>query len=95
MSPFKPLGDQLKIDKNVQQDLVRSQLVLKQWPTIVGDMLAKQLIFSFIRGETCVISTLNPCWYSEIKLFEQEIIKKINTALDRKKKIKHIKIVQQ
>lgn len=92
MSPFKSIGDCFKLDKQVQSDLLRSQILRKQWTDIVGKQLASHLCLDFIRADVCIISVSNPCWYSEIKAFEKDIILKINKALGKKKHVKRLKL---
>tara|TARA_B100000686_G_C16451766_1_gene792453 strand:- start:245 stop:589 length:345 start_codon:yes stop_codon:yes gene_type:complete len=82
------------LDQNtdIMQDLKVSYKVRKKWKKIVGAVLAKNLQFNYIKKDQCFIAINNPCWYSEITLYEQKVIENINNYASPKK-IKSLKLV--
>lgn len=77
------------------RDLADTQYLKAAWKTVTGDILYKSLGLSYLKGETCVITVVNPCWFSEINLYKDTLLSNINNTLKRKDKIKKIKLVHQ
>ena len=82
----------LKLKKETLLELKQSQVIKKAWSTIVGDVLTKDLHFSFLKNDTCVIQINNPCWHTEILYYEKKILDNLNAVIKQKKKIKHLKL---
>ena len=81
-----------KENRGLFKSLKESYMIKKNWKTIVGEQLEKQLVFLYLKQDECVVSAVNPCWIKEIAFYEKEIIQKLNTTLKRSPKIKRVKM---
>tara|TARA_Y200000002_G_C22564439_1_gene613866 strand:- start:32 stop:388 length:357 start_codon:yes stop_codon:yes gene_type:complete len=89
MSTFK----NAKMNKNLINSLLSSQKIKKKWRVIVGEVLYKDLEFQYILHDYCEVMVNSSAWLSEIKFYENQIIKKINYELKSKQKVKRLQLV--
>ena len=54
--------DKNKEYKGLFKSLKESYMIKKNWKTIVGEQLEKELVFLYLKHDECVISVINPCW---------------------------------
>jgi hypothetical protein len=63
------------------------EALCKEWSSMVGDSISKNIFPVNIYKNELVLKCCNPMWVSEIDYFKSEILDKINVLL-RKKRIK-------
>ena len=80
-------------DRGLIGDLRSSLYIRNKWEKVVGSVLAKEIAFEYIKEGQCVVSVTNPCWFSEINVYRQTILKNINTYFSAKKKVRSLKVV--
>ena len=80
-------------DKGLIGDLRLSLYMRKKWEKVVGAFLAKEISFEYIKEGQCVVSITNPCWFSEINVYRQTILKNINASFSAKKKVRSLKVM--
>ena len=74
---------------DIKSDLIKqlqfSHMIAKQWRTLVGSVLSKSLFFCYVKHDQCVIRINNPCWYTEIHIYEEKILEKLNSVAKGRK----------
>lgn len=80
------------IHKELWKNLCFSQLIKANWTHIVGEGLANQVVFQFLKLDCCILSVTNPCWVQEIEYYEKDILKKLNGILKMKNHVKKIRV---
>ena len=72
------------------KNLIETQKIKKQWANILGEPLATNLHFEYIKEHCCMIYVDNPCWANEMAFYEKRILEKLNKSLNRKPKLQKI-----
>ena len=74
---------------DIKSDLIKqlqfSHMISKKWKTLVGSVLSKSLFFSYVKKDQCVIRINNPCWYTEIHVYEDKILENLNSVAKERK----------
>lgn len=78
-SPFHPIGNILgSLMKGRQWNIKLNQYALfNQWENLVGTEIAKQATPKVWRGKTLVVAVTSSAWLQELKMMEEDILKKI------------------
>jgi hypothetical protein len=72
------------------------EVLCKEWSSMVGDSISKNICPVNIYKNELVLKCCNPMWASEIDYFKSEILEKINVLLRKKRiriMVKDLKIV--
>ena len=86
------LYKQKKFSKIVEEATLNLK-IKNEWSRIIGNILEKELKFSFIRNNCVHLLSKNPCWRHEIIIYESKILENINKYVDiEKQKVFSVKI---
>lgn len=66
-------------------------IIKKNWDSIVGENLKKDLKFGGLKGDTLIIDAYNPAWVVEVSRYQDLIITNVNNLLV-KYKIRKVKV---
>ena len=92
MNELKQSLDNTGINKHLLRSLKETYIIKKKWRKIAGDVLYKELIFLYVKGDQCVVQARNTCWLTEIHMYKKTLLDNINTYITRKIKVSDIKI---
>jgi len=66
------------------KESIYKELILKQWPEIVGEKLVYQTRPKKLKNKILFLSVSNPIWAQELNFIKDKLIKKINQTLKQK-----------
>lgn len=76
-------------------DAVHARRVLRAWPSVVGDILARQTRSLDYEHGTLLISMNGSAWNQEIKLRQEMILEKLNELQTGGPRFRRIRIVER
>jgi predicted nucleic acid-binding Zn ribbon protein len=80
--------------KNKTVPTLRMLDVVKEWPCLVGDLIAKRSSPIYVKGGSLTIQVTDSSWANELQLLSQSLLQKISSAYPDLK-IKKLRFIQR
>lgn len=80
--PFTPIGTILShwLKSRKWDSKLKQYSLFTQWPDLVGETIARHAVPKIWRGDVLVVEVSNSAWLTELRMMEDDILKKIREA---------------